>query len=90
MTVVAEVYQTSINKIKEGQTVKITSSSLPGDLIGRVDTIGWQIQRQNVINADPTENIDSRIVEVRIILDPESSQKAAKFTNLQVKAIFKL
>jgi HlyD family secretion protein len=90
MTVVAEVYQTNISKIKEGQTVKITSSSLPGDLIGKVDTIGWQIQRQNVINADPTENIDSRIVEVRIILDPESSQKAAKFTNLQVKAIFKL
>jgi HlyD family secretion protein len=90
MTVVAEVYQTSINKIKEGQTVKITSGSLPGDLSGKVDTIGWQIQRQNVINADPTENIDSRIVEVRIILDPESSQKAAKFTNLQVKAIFEL
>jgi HlyD family secretion protein len=90
MTVVAEVYQTSISKIKEGQTVKITSSSLPSDLSGKVDTIGWQIQRQNVINADPTENIDSRIVEVRIILDPESSQKAAKFTNLQVKAIFKL
>jgi HlyD family secretion protein len=90
MTVVAEVYQTSIRKIKAGQTVKITSSSLPGDLSGKVDTIGWQIQRQNVINADPTENIDSRIVEVSIILDPESSQKAAKFTNLQVKAIFKL
>jgi HlyD family secretion protein len=90
MTVVAEVYQTSISKIKAGQTVKITSSSLPSDLSGEVDTIGWQIQRQNVINADPTENIDSRIVEVRIILDPESSQKAAKFTNLQVKAIFKL
>jgi HlyD family secretion protein len=90
MTVVAEVYQTSISKIKAGQTVKITSSSLPGDLSGKVDTIGWQIQRQNVINADPTENIDSRIVEVSIILDPESSQKAAKFTNLQVKAIFKL
>jgi HlyD family secretion protein len=90
MTVVAEVYQTSISKIKAGQTVKITSSSLPADLSGKVDTIGWQIQRQNVINADPTENIDSRIVEVRIILDPESSQKAAKFTNLQVKAIFKL
>jgi HlyD family secretion protein len=90
MTVVAEVYQTNISKIKEGQVVKITSSSLPDDLIGKVDTIGWQIQRQNVINADPTENIDSRIVEVRIILDPESSQKAAKFTNLQVKAIFKL
>jgi HlyD family secretion protein len=90
MTVVAEVYQTSISKIKVGQTVKITSSSLPSDLSGTVDTIGWQIQRQNVINADPTENIDSRIVEVRIILDPESSQKAAKFTNLQVKAVFKL
>ena len=90
MIVIAEVYQTNISKIKAGQDVRIISNSLPNELKGKVDLIGWQIQRQNVINADPSDNIDSRVVEVRIQLDKTSSQKAAKFTNLQVKAIFEL
>ena len=90
MMVVAEVYQAHIGKIKEAQNVRVTSNSLGVDLKGKVDSIGWQIQRQNVINADPSENIDARVVEVKVRLDEESSQKAKKFTNLQVKAIFEL
>ncbi|MBV6624531.1 MAG: HlyD family efflux transporter periplasmic adaptor subunit [Rivularia sp. (in: Bacteria)] len=90
MMVVAEVYQAHIGKIKEEQNVRVTSNSLGVDLTGKVDSIGWQIQRQNVINADPSENIDARVVEVKVRLDEESSKKAAKLTNLQVKAIFEL
>ena len=90
MMVLAEVYQTHINKIKLGQNVRVTSNSLSSDLTGKVDFIGWKIQRQDVINSDPSENIDARVVEVRVRLDEESSKKAAKFTNLQVKAIFEL
>jgi HlyD family secretion protein len=90
MIVIAEVYQTNISKIKEGQNVRVVSNSLPNELQGKVNLIGWQIQRQNVINADPSDNIDSRVVEVRVDLDEKSSQNAAKFTNLQVKAIFEL
>ncbi|MDJ0796553.1 MAG: ABC exporter membrane fusion protein [Calothrix sp. MO_167.B12] len=90
MMVLAEVYQTHINKIKVGQNVRVKSNSLADELQGKVDFIGWQIQRQNVINADPSENIDARVVEVRVRLNKESSQKAAKFTNLQVKAVFEL
>ncbi len=90
MMVKAEVYQAHIGKIKEGQTVRVTSNSLDVNLKGQVDSIGWKIQRQDVINADPSENIDARVVEVRVRLDEESSQKAAKLTNLQVKTIFEL
>ena len=90
MMVLAEVYQAHIGKIKSGQNVQVTSNSLDVDLKGKVDFIGWQIQRQNVINADPSDNIDARVVEVRVRLDEESSKKAAKLTNLQVKAIFEL
>ena len=88
--VVAEVYQAHINKIQEGQNVQITSNSEGVDLKGKVDSIGWQVQRQDVINSDPSENIDARVVEVKVRLDEESSKKASKFTNLQVKAIFQL
>lgn len=90
MMVKAEVYQAHIGKIKEGQTVRVTSNSLDVNLKGQVDSIGWKIQRQDVINADPSENIDARVVEVRVRLDEESSQRAAKLTNLQVKTIFEL
>ncbi len=90
MMVLAEVYQSHITKIKIGQKVRVKSTSLSNELRGKVDAIGWKIQRQNVINADPSENIDSRVVEVRVRLDKESSQKAAKLTNLQVKTVFEL
>jgi HlyD family secretion protein len=90
MDAVAEVYQSDFSKVKVGQKARITSDSLPGELTGTVARTGWQIQRQNVINTDPSSNIDSRIVEVHVALDAESSRKAAKFTNLQVQVAIAL
>jgi HlyD family secretion protein len=90
MDAVAEVYQSDFSKVKLGQKAQITSDSLPGALTGTVARTGWQIQRQNIINTDPSANIDSRIVEVHVALDAESSRKAAKFTNLQVQVVIEL
>ncbi|MBD2488444.1 HlyD family efflux transporter periplasmic adaptor subunit [Aulosira sp. FACHB-615] len=90
MYAVVEVYQSDVSKIRPQQKVQISSNSLPGELSGTVDWIGWKVQRQNVINTDPSENIDSRVVEVHVQLDEASSSKAAKFTNLQVKAVIEL
>lgn len=90
MYAVVEVYQSDVHKVLPGQKVQISSNSLAGELQGKVDRIGWKVQRQNIINTDPSENIDSRVVEVYVQLDQPSSQKAAKFTNLQVKAVIEL
>ncbi|MBD2570612.1 ABC exporter membrane fusion protein [Anabaena lutea] len=90
MYAVLEVYQNDVSKIRPQQQVKISSNSLAGELHGTVDWVGWKVQRQNVINSDPSENIDSRVVEVHVQLDKESSNKAAKFTNLQIKAVISL
>ncbi|MBE9217084.1 ABC exporter membrane fusion protein [Plectonema cf. radiosum LEGE 06105] len=81
----AEVYQTDISKVKIGQKATITSNSLPSELQGTVDWIGSKIRRQSVINTDPSENIDAKVVEVRIRLDNKSKEIASKFTNLQVE-----
>lgn len=81
----AEVYQTDITKIKIGQKATITSNSLPSKLQGEVEWIGSKIRRQNVINTDPSENIDAKVVEVRVRLDDKSKEIASKFTNLQVE-----
>ncbi|MGR3276153.1 ABC exporter membrane fusion protein [Acaryochloris marina NIES-2412] len=84
MYAVAEVYQSDVHKIKMGQAVKVNSDALPQSLAGTVDRISTKVRRQNIINTDPSENIDARVVEVYIKLDNGSSQQAAQFTNLQV------
>lgn len=90
MYAVAEVYQTDINKVRLGQRVRLQSESLGDQLVGTVDRLGMQVQRQNVINSDPTSNIDSRVVEVHVRLDEPSSEKSARFSNLQVRAVIEL
>jgi HlyD family secretion protein len=87
---VVEIYQNDINKVRVGQKVKITSNSLPGELQGTIERVGIQVKRQNTINADPSSNIDDRVIEVHAILDPASSQMATKFTNLQIQAVINL
>ncbi|WP_224409568.1 ABC exporter membrane fusion protein [Oscillatoria salina] len=86
MIVIADVYQSDINKIKLGQPAKITSPVLSETLEGKVEQIGLQVEQQQVINEDPAANIDAKVVEVHIRLNPASSEKAAGLTNLQVTA----
>jgi HlyD family secretion protein len=89
MVAVAEVYQSDISRIKRGQSARVSSDSIPGELHGTVERIGAQVRRQTIVNTDPSSNLDSRVVEVHVALDRASSQKAAKFTNLQVMVVFK-
>lgn len=85
MLAVAEIYQSDVDKVRIGQPATITSDSFKGELQGSVEHIGLQVQRQNIVNTDPSANIDARIVEVKVRLDAASSQKVAGLTNLQVK-----
>ena len=90
MYAVAEVYESDISKVKLGQAVTVTSSAIDGKLTGTVAKIGLEIERQEVVNTDPTANIDARVVEVKVKLDKESSQKVAGLTNLQVNTRIEL
>ncbi len=90
MYAVAEVYESDISKVHPGQRVRVINEFLPHELQGTVDWVGLQVRRQNVVNTDPASNIDGRVIEVHVRLDPNSSQKAAKFTNMQVKAVIQL
>lgn len=86
MQVVAEVYQDDIPKVEPGQSATITTPVIEDVLTGQVERIGLQVEQQAVVNEDPAINIDAKIVEVYINLDPASSEKVAGFTNLQVTA----
>ncbi|MEH2151612.1 HlyD family efflux transporter periplasmic adaptor subunit [Nostoc sp.] len=68
MYAVVEVYQSDIKRVRPGQEVRVSSDSLRNELEGRVDWIGMQVKRQNLINADPSSNIDARVVEVHVQL----------------------
>ncbi|MEQ8998931.1 MAG: ABC exporter membrane fusion protein [Coleofasciculus sp. B1-GNL1-01] len=84
MKAIAEVYQSDILKIQEGQPATITSPVIPDSLQGTVERIGLQIEQQQVVDEDPAANIDAKVVEVHIRLDPNSSQNVAGLSNLQV------
>ncbi len=84
MYAVAEVYQSDIGKVQLGQQVTVTSSAIDQKLTGTVETIGLEVERQEVVNTDPTANIDAKVVEVKVKLDEESSKKVAGLTNLLV------
>lgn len=85
MYVIAEVYETEINKIKLGQKATISSKTLSSNLTGIVDKIGLQIGKKEVFNNDPTLAVDARVIEVKIRLLAEDSQRAASLINLEVE-----
>ena len=84
MVVVAEVYETDVKRLRLGQKATITNSAFNGKVTGQVQEIRLQIYQDNVLNTDPTAATDARIVEVKIQLDPSSSNKVKGFTNLEV------
>ena len=90
MYAIAEVYESDITKVKLGQSAIITSSAIPGELTGTVEQIGLEIERQEVVNTDPTANIDAKVVEVKVKLDEASSEQVAGLTNLLVNVQIQL
>jgi HlyD family secretion protein len=85
MIAIAEVYQNDIGKIRVGQSAQITSPAFTGSLSGKVIEVGLQVNRQNVYSNQPGENLDRRVIEVKIRLTPQASQRVAGLTNLQVQ-----
>lgn len=90
MVAVAEVYQTDIGKVRVGQQAVVTSQAFDGEIKGTVAQVGLQVERQKVFSDRPGENLDRRIVEVKIRLNPEDSKRVAALTNLQVQTAINL
>ncbi|MBD2018903.1 HlyD family efflux transporter periplasmic adaptor subunit, partial [Leptolyngbya sp. FACHB-36] len=92
MVAVAEVYETDLPKIRLGQAATITSISggLASPLRGVVDEVGLEVAKKDVLNTDPAAEIDARIVEVKVRLNPADSQWVAGLTNMKVKVAIDL
>jgi HlyD family secretion protein len=85
MVAIAEVYQTDIGKVQIGQQATLTSPTLAKEVQGTVVQIGSQVNRQTVISQQPGENLDRRVIEVKILLTPTSSKQVENLTNLQLQ-----
>ena len=85
MIAIAEVYQSDIAKVKVGQSAEVTGQAFEGIVRGKVYQIGLEVSRQDVFSDRPGENLDRRVVEVKIRLNPEDSKRVAGLTNLQVQ-----
>jgi len=93
MIVVAEVYETDISRIHLGQEAVITSKAfaLPKDgdgLRGSVFRIGRMISTPELKSLDPFAQADRRVMEVLVEIDPEHTDLAGRFVNLQVDVTF--
>jgi HlyD family secretion protein len=86
MVAVAEVYESDVRKLRVGQsaTIKSESGAFTQNLKGTVKEIGLQIGKQDVLNTDPAADSDSRVVEVKIAIDPNDSKAVKGLTNSKV------
>ena len=85
MYAIAEVYETDIRHVREGQQAIIKSPAFDADLRGTVKFIRQKVQKKDEIGTDPAARKDARIIEVVIQL--EDSAPAARLTNLQVDVL---
>lgn len=82
MCVVAEIYETDLLRLLAGQKVIVTAAALPKPLTGQVLFVGRSINQQAVYDLDPASPSDSRVAEIRILLD--DAHPASRLVNLQV------
>jgi HlyD family secretion protein len=95
MMVVAEVYETDVKCIAEGQQATIISRAFPkpyGEegkgLRGKVVEIGRIISSPSLTDTNPFAQQDKHVLEVRIELDPEYTDTASQFVHMQVNVKF--
>jgi HlyD family secretion protein len=89
MGVIAEVYQTDRAGITLGQRAVISADGFPGkQMEGKVVEIARQVSRQSVFSGQAGENLDRRVIEVKIGLGPEAAAVASAINYLQVNVLF--
>jgi HlyD family secretion protein len=82
----AEVVESDLPGVYVGQKAIITGDALARPLDGVVERIGMEVDRNRIVNTDPTAYSDTRIVEVKVrLLDPK---RAEKLINAEVRVVF--
>jgi HlyD family secretion protein len=101
IVVVAEVYEDDLDKLynglkkPEGVSAAVQARALEGSrtkpLTGHVepDQVARLVTHNQMLSLNPRADQDRRVVQVRVLLDPESAERARKFIGLQVDILLK-
>jgi HlyD family secretion protein len=101
IVVVAEVYEDDLDRLHkglkkpEGVTATVQARALEGSgtkpLTGKVepDQVARLVVHNQMLSLNPRADQDRRVVQVRVLLDPESAERAQKFIGLQVNVLLK-
>jgi HlyD family secretion protein len=89
MYAIAEVYETDIIRVKKGQATTITSEygGFTGELKGSVAHVALQIGKAKLgqDQQNPNTDVNARVVEVKVRLNPADSAKVSALTGMQVR-----
>ena len=47
----------------------------------------WQVRKREIVNTDPVDEIDSRVVEVRVHVHPEDAPRLARLSHMRVQLV---
>jgi HlyD family secretion protein len=101
IVVVAEVYESDLDTLHNGLKkpggvpATIQARALEGSrtnpLTGHVqpDQVARLVVHNQLLSLNPRADQDRRVVQVRVLLDPESAERARKFIGLQVNVLLK-
>ncbi|MFL5342670.1 MAG: HlyD family efflux transporter periplasmic adaptor subunit, partial [Gemmataceae bacterium] len=99
MIAVAEVYETDVKTVRDwvraypgkvGADVEIRfPGAAPSKFHGIVERVADLVVKNSAFSADPRQDVDRRVVEVRIKLDDQFQKEAAEFVNMQVDVTIK-
>jgi HlyD family secretion protein len=93
MAAIAEVYETDVRSVRtwfatgrpvEAEVEVRFPGAGPTKFSGRVDRIADMVGKNTTLSLDPRQEVDRRVVEVRILLDPQFAAEAAHYINMQV------
>lgn len=94
MSVMAEVYETDVKSVRDwvrsGKPVeaevelRFLGPSGSSKFRGKVTQVGRMVMKNTAFTVDPRQDVDRRVVEVRIRLDDAFHAEAAEFVNMTV------
>lgn len=90
MFAIAEVYESDIDRVTLGQmaTMRTDYGGFEGELQGVVESMGLQVGRRTLQEeggGGPSLDREARVVEVKVRLSSQDSQKVARYTNMLVQ-----
>ncbi len=90
---IIQVDEADISSIRIGQAVILRSENgaFRSNLNGKVRSISLKVTYKKKLGQDPIldPGLEKRVIEVKVDLDPESSQKTRRLTGIKIIGIFK-